>query len=101
MAGWAVLTRIEVRLPGWWATLGACSADPAVHEDYRTACAKAMPRFVMLAATVERIRLSVRAIHRQLVDDRHPVPGICVACWDSALDDNVGWPCPTVKATEW
>jgi hypothetical protein len=95
------LSRIEVRMPGWWAVLGACSADPAVHGAYRDACAKAMPRFVVLAADVERIRLSVRSIHRRLIDDRHPAPGICVACWDSAFDDHVEWPCPTVRATDW
>jgi hypothetical protein len=90
--------RLVIRLPQWWATLGAIAADPMVHEPYARAARKAVELYVDLAVEIETTRLAVRACHPRLIDDAHGWPGICTACWDPTRDDHQPWPCPTLRA---
>jgi len=90
--------RLIIRLPQWWATLGAIGADPIVHEPYARAARKAVQLYVDLAVEIETTRLAVRACHPRLIDDAHGWPGICTACWDPTRDDHQPWPCPTLRA---
>jgi hypothetical protein len=90
--------RLVVRLPQWWALLGAIGADPMVHEPYQRAARKATALYVDLAVEIETTRLAVRACHPRSVDERHGWPGICTTCWDPTRDDHYVWPCPTLRA---
>jgi hypothetical protein len=90
--------RLVIRLPQWWATLGAIGADPLVHEPYAKAARKAVQLYVDLAVEIETTRLAVHTCHPRLIDNSHPWPGICTTCWDPVRDDHHAWPCPTLRA---
>ena len=98
MASRSTTNRLIIKLPTWWATLGAIGADPLVHEPYQRAARKAVQLYVDLAVEIETTRLAVRACHPRLIDAAHGWPGICTACWDPTRDDHQPWPCPTLRA---
>lgn len=91
--------RLIIKLPMWWATLGAIGADPLMHAPYARAARKAVALYVDLAVEIETTRLAVRHCHPRVIDERHPLPGICATCWDPTRDDHHVWPCPTLRAT--
>jgi hypothetical protein len=90
--------KLVIRLPQWWALLGAIGADPMMHAPYARAARKAQQLYVDLAVEIETTRLAIRSHHPRLIDERHPQPGICAVCWDPTVDDHHAWPCPTLRA---